>query len=79
MQAAAIILARAGSKGVPGKNIAFIAGQTGMFSFSGLSPEQVERLKKEYGIYIVGNGRINVAGMTDSNVGVLCDAIAKVL
>ncbi|MCG3196269.1 MAG: aspartate/tyrosine/aromatic aminotransferase [Candidatus Omnitrophica bacterium] len=66
------------AKGV-GRDFSFIAGQTGMFSFSGLSPEQVERLKKEYGIYIVGNGRINVAGMTDSNVGVLCDAIAKVL
>ncbi len=66
------------AKGVK-RDFSFIAGQTGMFSFSGLSPEQVERLKKEYGIYIVGNGRINVAGMTDSNVGVLCEAIANVL
>jgi aspartate/tyrosine/aromatic aminotransferase len=61
------------------RDFSFIARQRGMFSFSGLTPDQVERLKKEYAIYIVGSGRINVAGMTESNISILCEAIAKVL
>ncbi|MEM9704145.1 MAG: aromatic amino acid aminotransferase, partial [Planctomycetota bacterium] len=39
---------------------------------------QVKRLAEEFGIYIVGSGRINVAGITPGNVGTLCDAIAAV-
>ena len=50
-----------------------------MFSFSGLSKEQVARLKTEFGIYIVGSGRISVAGITTANIDPLCDAIVKVL
>ncbi|QQE11176.1 aspartate/tyrosine/aromatic aminotransferase [Planctomycetota bacterium] len=56
----------------------FIVDQCGMFSFSGLTKEQVEVLKKEHSIYIVGSGRINVAGISEKNVGKLCDAIASV-
>ncbi len=56
----------------------FIAQQQGMFSFSGLNREQVAKLRDEYAIYIVGSGRLNVAGMTESNMGRLCDAIAAV-
>ena len=56
----------------------FITRQKGMFSFSGLSREQVERLRKEDSIYIVGSGRINVAGMNQANVPLVCDAIRKV-
>ncbi len=56
----------------------FIAEQQGMFSFSGLGPEQVARLRDEHAIYIVGSGRINVAGMTEGNMPRLCDAIAAV-
>jgi aspartate/tyrosine/aromatic aminotransferase len=50
-----------------------------MFSFSGLTPEQVARLRDEFSIYIVGSGRINVAGITPANVQRLCQAIAQVL
>ena len=50
-----------------------------MFSFSGLSQLQVDRLRNEYSIYIVGNGRINVAGITENNIERLCDAILEVL
>ncbi|EDK27267.1 aspartate aminotransferase [Vibrionales bacterium SWAT-3] len=57
----------------------FIERQNGMFSFSGLSKEQVNRLKDEFAIYIVGSGRISVAGMTKSNMGPLCKGIAAVL
>ena len=60
-------------------DFSFIARQLGMFSFSGLTPAQVERLKTEFGIYIVGNGRINVAGMTPGNLDRLCSSIQAVL
>ena len=61
------------------KTLKFIAEQYGMFSFSGLNKDQVARLKEEFGIYIVGSGRISVAGITTSNIDPLCEAIAKVL
>ncbi len=57
----------------------FIARQRGMFSFSGLTPQQVKRLRDEYAIYAVGSGRINVAGLTAANMDYLCEAIANVL
>lgn len=60
-------------------DFSFIERQNGMFSFSGLSKEQVSRLKEEFGIYIVGSGRISVAGMTKSNMSPLCDGIKAVL
>ena len=60
-------------------DFSFIERQNGMFSFSGLTKEQVERLKNEFGIYIVGSGRISVAGMTQSNMPPLCAGIAAVL
>ncbi|MDB4836878.1 aspartate/tyrosine/aromatic aminotransferase [Marinomonas sp.] len=66
------------SKGVE-QDFSFISQQQGMFSFSGLTPDQVAQLRKEFGIYIVGSGRINVAGMTHSNMEPLCDAIAATL
>ncbi|MEH0741271.1 aspartate/tyrosine/aromatic aminotransferase [Vibrio cholerae] len=60
-------------------DFSFIERQNGMFSFSGLSKEQVARLKDEFAIYIVGSGRISVAGMTRSNMLPLCQGIAAVL
>lgn len=66
------------AKGVD-RDFSFIKDQRGMFSFSGLTKDHVERLKKEYAIYIVGSGRINVAGMTEANMDRLCTAIAAVL
>ena len=56
----------------------FIEQQNGMFTMSGLTKEQVAKLKAEHAIYIVGSGRINVAGITPSNIDRLCDAIAAV-
>lgn len=57
----------------------FIVKQNGMFSFSGLTPEQVDRLKEEFAIYAVRSGRINVAGITADNIRYLCESIVKVL
>jgi len=65
-------------KGVT-QDFSSIIEQRGMFSFSGLTKEQVDRLREEYSIYIVGSGRINVAGMTPDNMDRLCDAIKAVL
>ncbi len=57
----------------------FIEEQNGMFSFSGLTPDQVNQLKESFAIYIVGSGRISVAGMTKENMLPLCKGIADVL
>ena len=61
------------------RDFSFIARQHGMFSFTGLTKDQVRRLRDAYSIYIVDSGRINVAGLTETNLPVLCKAIAEVL
>ncbi|MFZ7202455.1 amino acid aminotransferase [Avibacterium avium] len=61
------------------QDFSFIEQQNGMFSFSGLTPEQVDRLKEEFAIYAVRSGRINVAGITEDNIRYLCESIVKVL
>jgi len=65
-------------KGVQ-QDFSFIAHQRGMFSFSGLTPAHVKALREKHGVYIVGSGRISVAGMTEGNMDYLCAAIADVL
>lgn len=65
-------------KGVA-KDFSFLLKQRGMFSYTGLTPVQVDSLRKEFGIYIISSGRINVAGLTESNLDVVVDALAKVL
>ena len=62
-----------------GRDWSFITQQTGMFSFSGLKPEQVDMLRDKFAIYIVRDGRINVAGMSTETMDRLCDAIVAVL
>ena len=66
-------------KRVPDKDFQYINLQRGMFSYSGLRADQVARLKSKYSIYILGSGRINVAGINASNLDRLCDAIASVV
>ena len=61
------------------QDFGFIMEQNGMFSFSGLSAEQVDRLREEFAIYAVRSGRINVAGITEDNIRYLCESIVKVL
>lgn len=62
-----------------GRDWSFITQQVGMFSFSGLKPEQVDALREKHGIYFVRDGRINVAGMNAASMDRLCDAIVSVL
>jgi aspartate/tyrosine/aromatic aminotransferase len=61
------------------RDFSFLTTQNGMFSFSGLNPAQVERLRSEYSIYIVGSGRINVASLTPGNIDAFCKAVSEVL
>lgn len=64
----------------PEHDFSFIQQQRGMFSFSDLSPLQVDELRTKHSLFIVVNGgRINVAGMTEGNMDRLCSAIAAVL
>jgi aromatic-amino-acid transaminase len=64
---------------VPGRDFSFVNAQRGMFSYSGLTAAQVDRLREEFGIYAVSTGRICVAALNSRNVGYVADAIAKVL
>ncbi len=57
----------------------FMQRQSGMFSYTGLTPEQVDRLREEFSIYMLRSGRINVAGVRHENVHRLCESIAEVL
>ncbi len=61
------------------QDFSFIKEQNGMFSFSGLNTQQVQRLREEFAIYAVNSGRINIAGMTPVNMSRLCEAIVSVL
>ncbi|MGB1926447.1 MAG: amino acid aminotransferase [Rubripirellula sp.] len=62
-----------------GHDFSFLLNQCGMFSFSGLNKMQVDQLKTDHGIYIVGSGRINVAGMQERKMDFFCSAVAQVL
>ncbi|MDU7837071.1 MAG: amino acid aminotransferase [Pantoea sp.] len=61
------------------RDFSFIIQQNGMFSFSGLTKDQVIRLRDEFAVYVVNSGRVNVAGMTPDNMSALCEAIVAVL
>ena len=61
------------------RDFSFVASQRGMFSYSGLTAEQVERLRSEFGIYAVSTGRICVAALNSRNIGPVTDAIVQVL
>lgn len=61
------------------RDFSFITRQAGMFSFLGITPEQVQQLQDEYSIYMVGSSRMSVAGIANNNVDYLAQSIAKVL
>lgn len=61
------------------QRFAHVAEQRGMFSFTGLQPEHVEKLRDEHSIYMVKSGRANVAGLNKSNLDYVCNAIADVV
>lgn len=65
------------AKGIA-QDFSFIDRQNGMFSFLGINKEQIDRLQKDYSIYIVGSSRVNVAGISDTNIDYFANAVADV-
>jgi len=64
---------------VPGADYRFMLKQRGMFSYSGLTKLQVQRLRDEFGVYAVDTGRICVAALNQHNVNYVAEAVAKVI
>jgi aspartate aminotransferase len=60
------------------ERFAHIAAQRGMFSYTGLSPTQVQRLRDEFSVYMVGSGRANMAGLDAERLDQLASAISRV-
>jgi aromatic-amino-acid transaminase len=61
------------------QDFSFVERQRGMFSYSGLNPKQVERLREEFGIYAVGTGRICLAALNSGNIDAVAKAMAGVI
>ena len=61
------------------QDFSFVVRQRGMFSFTGLSVEQVEALKHDFGIYAVSSGRICLAALNSKNIDAVAQAIAAVI
>ena len=64
---------------VPGRNFDYFLTQRGMFSYTGLSAAQVDRLREEFAVYLVRSGRICVAGLNTGNVEATAVAMAAVM
>jgi len=64
---------------LPGRNVDYFLTQHGMFSYTGLSAPQVDRLREEFAVYLVRSGRICVAGLNSGNVESAATAMAAVM
>jgi aromatic-amino-acid transaminase len=64
---------------LPGRDVSYFISQRGMFSYTGLTPSQVDRLREEFAVYLVRSGRMCVAGLNSRNVEYVADAFAAVL
>ncbi len=64
---------------VPGRDFSYFLSQRGMFSYTGLSPEQVDRLRDEFAVYLVRSGRLCVAGLNPGNLERTAQAMAAVM
>ncbi|MEE5082710.1 amino acid aminotransferase [Pseudomonas alliivorans] len=62
---------------VPQHDFSFILRQNGMFSYTGLTPAQVDELKDTHGVYLIRSGRMCLAGLNEGNIDKVCDAIAS--
>ena len=79
LQSMRVLLNDALKEKAPEHDFSHLVRANGMFCFLGITAEQVDRLKKDFGVYMVGSSRINVAGITPDNVGHLAESIAAVL
>ena len=64
---------------MPGKNFDYLLKQRGMFSYTGLNAQQVDRLRDEFGVYLIASGRMCVAGLNSKNVHQVAEAFAAVM
>jgi aromatic-amino-acid transaminase len=64
---------------LPGRDLGYFLTQRGMFSYTGLSAEQVDRLREAFGVYLIRSGRICVAGLNRGNVQRAAEAMAQVM
>ncbi len=64
---------------IPARNFDYFITQRGMFSYTGLNPEQVQRLQDEFAVYLVASGRMCVAGLNEGNIDYVANAFAEVL
>ena len=64
---------------VPEHDFSHLVRANGMFCFLGITAHHVDRLKEDFGVYMVNSSRINIAGITPDNVEYLADSIAAVL
>lgn len=64
---------------LPERDFSYFTKQRGMFSFTGLTAEQVVRLRDEFAVYMVENGRMCVAGLNNKNIDYVANSIAQVL
>jgi aromatic-amino-acid transaminase len=64
---------------LPGGDFRYLLSQRGMFSYTGLSPAQVDRLREQYAIYLLRSGRMCIAGLNAANLDRVAAAIARVM
>jgi len=72
-------LAEGVQRRMPGADFSFVERQKGLFSYTGLTKAQVERLRAEYSVYAIETGRVCVAALNSGNIDYVADAIAKVI
>jgi len=73
------VLVEALSAAMPGRDFNYLLTQRGMFSYTGLSAGQVDRLRDEFGVYLIASGRMCVAGLNHHNVQRVAQAFAAVM
>ncbi len=59
------------------RDFSFVTRQNGMFSYSGLTSAQVDRLREEFAVYAIGTGRICLAALNMNNIDYVLDSIVK--
>lgn len=74
-----IVLQDVISAKVPGRDFSYFTTQQGMFSYTGLSEQQVDRLREEFGVYLVRTGRMCIAGLNSRNVEYVAQCMAQVM
>ncbi|OHX12274.1 aromatic amino acid transaminase [Chromobacterium sphagni] len=78
IQAMRGVLVKVLKESLPGRDFGYLVNQRGMFSYTGFSQGQVDKLREQFGVYLVGSGRMCVAGLNTANAPYVAEAFAKV-